>query len=95
MELFNSVLRSEREGVSTSVTLGEGGGESAGGVEWLMNVSHIVNEESQVEAISQVPGDHTSVLRGGFVCIFQSRDQLSLVYLIRKVSTIIQVTFCS
>jgi hypothetical protein len=95
VELLDAVGGGERERVSTSVTLGEGGGESAGGVEWLMNVSHIMNEKSQVEAISQVPRDNTSVLWGGFVGIFQSGNELSLAYLIRKVSTIIQVTFCS
>jgi len=47
--------------VSTLVTLMEAFSESGSGMQRLVNVTHIMNEQSQVEAVSQVPGNGASV----------------------------------
>ncbi len=46
VELGHAVLGGEGERVSASISLWVLSGESTGGVQWLVDVSHIMNEES-------------------------------------------------
>jgi len=78
MELSHTSVGSEGERVSSSVSLWVFSGKSASGVEWLMDITDIMNKESQVEAVPQVPWNLTSIWywSGGFG-VFQSWDKFS------------------
>jgi len=78
VEAGDIVLAGQFEAISTSVSVGIFGCESAGGVEWLMDVSNVMDQKSQVEAVSELVRDGPAV--GGWLwclCAFQCADQLS------------------
>lgn len=69
------ILGGEFEAISTSVSVGIFGSESAGGMQWLMDVPNIVDQQSEVEAVTEAVGDHAAV--GNWLwdlCAFQSTD---------------------
>lgn len=49
MQVLGAVLGGNVDGVSTSVSLGVFGVDLGDGVEWLVDVSEVVDEESQGE----------------------------------------------
>lgn len=79
VEIADWINTCEFETVSTSVSVRVGSSVSAFSVEWLMDVSNIMNQKSKVEAISKIPWD-CSLVGNWFLSlsIFQSTDKFSL-----------------
>ena len=57
VELIDVLLLLKHEEVATHVSVGELLGESADSVKWLMNITNIMDEKSQVESITKIPLD--------------------------------------
>jgi hypothetical protein len=52
VQVFDSVLGGEFEAIAAYVTFGIISGVPGNGVQWLVDVSGIVDQQSQVEAVS-------------------------------------------
>lgn len=60
VKVVNTVVVGKRERVSTSVTVGEVAVDFGGSVKWLVDVSNIMDEESQSIGFSEVISSESS-----------------------------------
>lgn len=78
MKIADWINTCKFETISTSVSVRVGSSVSAFSVEWLMDVSNIMNQKSEVEAISKIPWDCSLVGNWFFsFSIFQSTDKFT------------------
>lgn len=57
MKLIHTIFFFEKEIVTTSITIWKFGAVSGDCMKWLMNVTGVVNQESEVQGVTKCPGD--------------------------------------